>query len=101
LSFIITNVKNEVTNLCENEPVQHDCMNIFCEIKANLSLGDAVSIELGLFDGLQVRLRVVVFGLVHPLPLPAASSRQRATTKMLCVMINLHVFHLPNKLLSN
>mmetsp|Transcript_39486 Transcript_39486/g.93536 ORF Transcript_39486/g.93536 Transcript_39486/m.93536 type:complete len:372 (-) Transcript_39486:413-1528(-) len=36
-----------------------------------LGLSEAVTVELSLLDGFQVRLRVVVLGFVHPLPLPA------------------------------
>ena len=34
LSFIITNVKNKATDLCENWLLQNDCTNTFCEIGA-------------------------------------------------------------------
>ena len=31
LSFIVTNIKNELTNLCGNRLLPNDFMNTFCE----------------------------------------------------------------------
>ena len=36
LSFNITNIRNEMTDLCENRLVQNDFINTFCEIRTCL-----------------------------------------------------------------